>query len=55
METDEKRASEHFPPDVRERLIDAAAHPEPYWRAQRIDAAHQNALALYPEMFKKGA
>jgi hypothetical protein len=47
--------SSHFPPDVRERLQDAAAHPDPYWRQQRIEAAHRYATGLYPELFKPGA
>lgn len=47
--------STHFPPRVVEKLRDAAAHPDPHWRAQRIEAAHAWAVAMYPELFRKGA
>lgn len=47
--------SEHFPPQLREKLQDAAAHPHPAWRLQRIEAAHRWAVATYPELFRPGA
>lgn len=47
--------SEHFPPDVREQLISAAAHTDQTWRRQRIAAVHTWAVATYPELFRPGA
>lgn len=55
MDTSTKRISEHFPPVVREELIQAAAERHEGLRLQKIARAHEWAVRTYPELFKRGA
>jgi hypothetical protein len=52
-EATEQRVSEHFPPRVREALIEASRIPSRIERMERIDIVNEWARATWHELFKR--
>lgn len=46
------KISQHFPLNVRMRLVRAAQTPDPVQRVREVDAAGEWARTHYPELFR---
>jgi hypothetical protein len=55
MTVESSRVSEHFPPRVRDALVEAAALLSLQERLERIRIVHEWAVATWPEYFREGA